>query len=162
MAPKPLLAVESLISEIRGQRVIMDFNLAKIYGVKTKALNQAIKRQADKFPADFVFQLTFNETVELRRVRSQNVTLKRGQHRKYLPYAFTEHGAIMAANVLKSPHASRMSVFVVRAFIRMRSMLSEREELAKELAALENKLTQRLGEHESAIVDILRRVIRLL
>ena len=87
---------------IRGQRVILDSDLATIYGVETRSLNQAVKRNRNRFPGDFLFQLNLKEAREVRRSRSQNVTLKRGQNIKYLPYAFTEHGAVMAANVLNS------------------------------------------------------------
>jgi hypothetical protein len=104
------LALETLIYEIRGEKIILDSDLARIYGVATKAFNQAVKRNADKFPADFMFRLTAREARRLQRSRSQFVTLKRGQNIKYLPYAFTEHGAIMAANVLNSPRAVQMSV----------------------------------------------------
>jgi hypothetical protein len=115
--------LETLIYEIRGQKIILDSDLARIYGVATKAFNQAVKRNADKFPADFMFRLTARKARRLQRSRSQFVTLKRGQNIKYLPYAFTEHGAIMAANVLNSPRAVQMSVFVVRAFLKMRALL---------------------------------------
>ncbi|MBI4024969.1 MAG: ORF6N domain-containing protein [Verrucomicrobia bacterium] len=123
-------AIRSLIVQARRQAVILDADLSRVYGVSTKALNQAVKRNLNRFPADFMFQLTRNETVAIQRLRSQFVTLKRGQHIKYLPYAFTEQGAIMAANVLNSPQAVRMSVFVVRAFVRMRQMLMGNPELA--------------------------------
>jgi hypothetical protein len=105
-----------MIRTIRGQRVILDADLARIYDVPTKRLNEQVKRNAVRFPPDFLFQLTAGEADSLR---SQFATLKsgRGQHRKFLPYAFTENGAIMAANVLNSPEAVRMSVFVVRAFV---------------------------------------------
>ena len=141
--------------------MILDTDLAPIYGVPTKRLNQAVKRNAKRFPPDFLFQLTAEESNSLR---SQIVTLKsgRGQHRKFLPYAFTENGAIMAANVLNSPEAVRMSVFVVRAFVQMRDLLGSTKELAKQLAALEKKLTARLDEHEVAIVEVLRRVMEIL
>jgi hypothetical protein len=153
--------ITPLIRTIRGQKVILDFDLARIYGVPTKALNQAIKRNIKRFPADFVFQLTAAEADSLR---SQIVTLKngRGQHRKFLPYAFTENGAIMAANILNSPAAVRMSVFVVRAFLKMRELLGGTRELARQLAALEKKLTARLDGHEIAIVEVLRRVMDIL
>jgi hypothetical protein len=96
--------IDSLIATVRGQKVILDADLAGIYQVPTKALNQAVKRNREKFPKDFLFELTRDEAKEIRRLRSQLVTLKggRGQHRKFLPFAFTEHGAIMAANVLHS------------------------------------------------------------
>jgi hypothetical protein len=140
MVRSELEPVEPLIRVIRGERVILDADLARLYGVPTKALNQAVKRNADRFPPDFMFQLT---RAEADALRSQFVTLKsgRGRHRKYLPNAFTEHGAIMAANVLNSPQAVQMSVFVVRAFIKMRGVLSDTRALARKLADLEAELT---------------------
>jgi len=114
LVPKKSIArrlpgLEALIYEVRGQKVILDADLARIYGVSTKVFNQAVKRNAEKFPADFMFRLTAEEARELQRSRSQNVTLKRGQNIKYLPYAFTEHGAIIAANVGHSRSRSRAS-----------------------------------------------------
>jgi len=156
-----IATIVPMIRRIRGRSDILDADLARIYGVPTKALNQAVKRNAKRFPPDFLFQLTEEEADSLR---SQIVTLKsgRGQHRKFLPYAFTENGAIMAANVLNSPEAVRMSVFVVRAFVQMRDLLGSTKELAKQLAAMEKKLTARLDGHEVAIVDVLRRVMDIL
>jgi phage regulator Rha-like protein len=150
-----------LIYEIRGQRVMLDSDLAAIYGVETKALNRAVKRNRDRFPKDFVFQLTSRES---RVLRYQFGTLKtgRGQHSKYLPYVLTEHGAIMAANVLNSPRAVQMSVFVVRAFLKMRALLGDKPELAQKLAALEKELKKRLDGHETAIVTILQRVMDVI
>jgi len=154
--------LETLIYEIRGQKVMLDSDLARIYGVPTKAFNQAVKRNVDKFPADFMFRLTAREARELQRSRSQIVTLKRGQNIKYLPHVFTEHGAIMAANVLNSAQAVQISVFVVRAFLKMRALLGDKRELAKKLAALEKDLKQRLDVHEAAIVTILQRVMDII
>jgi len=154
--------VQSMIISVRGQRVILASDLAGLYGVQPKVLNQAVKRNADRFPDDFVFQLTREEAENAVRSRSQFVTSKRGSNIKYLPYVFTEHGAIMAANVLNSPHAVQMSVFVVRAFIRMRGMLSDTRELARQLAALEKELRERLDVHEVAIVSILQRVMDMI
>jgi hypothetical protein len=154
--------ISSRIRTIRGKKVILDFDLAEIYDVRTKALNQAVKRNLSRFPDDFIFQLTKQEAETELRSRSQFVTLKRGMNIKYLPYAFTENGAIMAANVLNSPEAVRMSVFVVRAFVQMRDLLGSTEELAKQLAALEKKLTSRLDGHEAAIIEVLRRVMDIL
>lgn len=153
--------VASRIQTIRGQKVIIDADLAAIYGVTTKRLNEQVKRNARRFPADFMFQLSSAEHTSLR---SQFATLKpgSGRHRKFLPYAFTEYGAVMAANVLNSPPAVRMSVFVVRAFVRMRELLAGSREFAAELKILEAKLTARLDVHETAIVDVLRRVMELL
>jgi hypothetical protein len=153
--------IGSFIRTIRGQRVILDTDLARIFGVPTFRFNEAIKRNRERFPADFLFQLTAEE---FKSLTSQIAILKkgRGQHRKFLPYAFTENGAIMAANVLNSPEAVRMSVFVVRAFIQMRDLLGSTKELAKQLAELEKKLTTRLDGHEVAIVNVLRRVMDIL
>jgi phage regulator Rha-like protein len=150
-----------LIYEIRGERVMLDSDLASIYGVETKALNRAVKRNRDRFPKDFVFQLTQDESELLRR---QIGTLKtgRGRHRKYLPWVFTEHGAIMAANVLNSARAVQMSVFVVRAFLKMRALLGDKRELAQKLASLENELKKRLDVQEAVIVTILQRVMDII
>lgn len=163
-------AIDSVIHTIRGERVILDADLAKIYGVATKVFNQAVKRNREKFPADFMFELTLTEAVNLQRAasqrdshsRSQIVTLKRGGNVKHAPYAFTEHGAIMAANLLNSPQAVQMSVFVVRAFIAMRAALTDTRGLARKLATLEKELTARLDTHETAIVDVLQRIMALL
>jgi predicted amino acid-binding ACT domain protein len=154
--------IDALILELRGQKVILNADLARLYGVSTKALNQAVKRNEEKFPADFMFRLSNHEAEDLWRSRSQFVTLKRGQNIKYLPYAFTEHGAIMAANVLNSRQAVQMSVFVVRAFVKMRSVFSDSRELTRKLALLEQELKIRLNIHEAAIVDVLQRIMRIL
>ena len=150
-----------LIYEIRGERVMLDSDLASIYGVETKSLNRAVKRNRRRFPKDFAFQLTQDESELLRR---QIGTLKtgRGQHRKYLPWVFTEHGAIMAANVLNSRRAVQMSVFVVRAFLKMRALLGDKRELAQKLASLERELKKRLDVHEAVIVTILQRVMDII
>jgi len=137
--------IERKIYLIRGQKVLLDHDLAKLYGVSTKALNQAVKRNADRFPDDFAFQLTLDEAVafsklrtEKKTMRSQNVTASK-RNIRFSPFVFTEHGAMMAANVLRSPEASKMSVFVVRAFVRLRQMLATNTELARKLEALEQK-----------------------
>ena len=168
----PIVAVDALsgrIHLVRGQRVMLDADLAELYGVSTKVFNQAIKRNIERFPADFMFQLTAEEHDSLRSqivtsnaidpLRSQTVTLKsgRGQHRKYLPYVFTEHGAIMAASVLSSPQAVEMSVFVVRAFIQLRELLASNRELADRLDDLERKLST----HDQAIAGLIDAIRRL-
>jgi len=158
----PLNTIEARIHLLRGQRVILDHDLAEIYGIKTRVLNQAVRRNKQKFPVDFMFQLTREETNTVLGSRSQTVTLKRGRNIKYRPYAFTEHGAIMAANILKSSRAVQMSVFVVRAFIKMRRMLTDNKELAHKLAQLERELKKRLDLHETAIVGILQRIMDLI
>ena len=151
--------IDSLIRTVRGQKVILDADLARIYGVPTKALNQAVKRNLKRFPDDFIFYLGFEELEDLK---SQIVTSSSHGGRRKRPYAFTENGAIMAASVLKSPQAVRMSVFVVRAFVQMRGLLGSTREFAKQLAALEKKLTARLDGHETAIVEILQRMMDIL
>lgn len=130
--------VESRIVTIRDERVILDRDLADIYGVPTKALNQAVKRNEDRFPDDFVFRLT---TTEFTDLKSQFVTSNpgRGGTRKP-PLAFTEHGAIMAATILNSPRAVEMSIFVVRAFVRIRELAEQHSEIARRLTALEQKV----------------------
>lgn len=149
---------DGVIRTIRGQRVILDSDLAAIYGVETKALNQAVKRNANKFPEDFMFRLSREEAEDLRGSRSQSVTLKRGQNVKYLPHAFTEHGAIMAATVLNSPQAVEMSVFVVRAFVKMREQLLATATLAKRLAEVEKDLLI----HDAALRELFEQIRPLL
>ena len=136
----PADTISEKILTIRGRKVILASDLAEVYGVATKALNQAVKRNSAKFPTDFMFQITAEEAESLRRARSQFVTLKRGQNINYLPHAFTERGAIMAATVLNSPEAIQMSVFVVRAFVKMREALISRSELERRLLRIENVL----------------------
>jgi phage regulator Rha-like protein len=151
--------VENLIHLIRGQRVILDADLARVYGVPTKRLNEAVKRTLERFPSDFAFLLKPQEVASLR---SQIATSKGRGGRRYLPRAFTEFGAIMAANVLNSPRAVQMSVFVVRAFVKMREALSQNRHLAEKLAELERRLTGRLDVHEQAIVHILDEIKKLM
>ena len=146
--------VGSLIIRIRNQKVIVDRDLAEIYGVETRRLNEQVKRNPDRFPEDFMFQLTKEEADFWARSRSQIAILKRGKNIKYLPYAFTEHGTIMAANVLNSPQAVRMSVFVVRAFVKLREMLATHKELAHKLAELERKLQNHDESIRSLVVAI--------
>ncbi len=156
----PAVHIDSLIHTIRGEKVILDVNLARLYGVSTKALNQAVKRNIDRFPADFLIQLRRHEWVSLR---SQIVTSKKGRGgRRYLPFAFTEHGAVMAANILKSSRAIQMSIFVVRAFIKMREAMTANKALLEKLQELEKKLTQRLDSHEQAIVYVLSELRKLM
>jgi phage regulator Rha-like protein len=150
------IAVESRILILRHQRVILDSDLAELYGVTAKHLNQQIKRNRERFPTDFMFQLTAKEDQILR---SQIVTSsKKHGGRRYPPYAFTEHGAIMAATVLNSKRAIEMSVFVVRAFVRMREMLAKNRQLAAKI----NELDRRLETHDTAIQDIIDAIKELM
>jgi hypothetical protein len=155
--------LQERILTFRDQKVILDADLARIYGVATKVLNQAVKRNAERFPPDFLFQLSPQEVADMPSQivtgsRSQSVTLKRGHNIKYLPYAFTEHGAIMAATILNSPQAVEMSVFVVRAFIKMREQLLATTTLAKRLADVEKLLLT----HDSALRDLYQKIRPLL
>lgn len=150
--------LDQLIRIVRNKRVIRDTDLAAIYGVPTKALNQAVRRNLARFPEDFAIQLTRDEFDSLR---SQIVTLKKtgpGQHRKYLPIAFTDHGALMAANLLRSPQAVQMSTYVVRAFGKLRELLLSQTEILKRLAEID---TQFLG-HDKALRALWREIQPLL
>ena len=159
MPETDLALIEQRIYTIRGVRVILDSDLAALYGVPTKRLNEQYRRNRKRFPEDFAFQLTAKEANSLR---SQFATSSSHGGRRYRPYAFTEHGALMAANILNSPRAVQMSIFVVRAFTKMREALRGTSELARRLAALEKKLTARLDVHEAAIVQVLREVMQIL
>lgn len=166
--------IEPAIRVVRGQKVILDADLARIYGVTTKRLNEQVKRNRGRFPSDFMFHLTPNEGQALQRsgsqfatgsegnLRSQIATSKRHGGRRYLPYVFTEHGAVMAANVLNSERAVAMSVFVVRAFVKLREVLASTDELAKGLDELERKLTSRQDVHEKAILQLFAQIRNLL
>jgi len=140
----PVKHIENRILLLRGQRVMLDSDLAELYGVPTFRLNEQVKRNRERFPADFMFQLTFKE---FRALISQFAISKGRGGRRKSPYAFTEHGAIMAANVLNSPRAVEMSVLVVRAFVRLREMLASNRELARKLEELE----QRIAGHDEDI-----------
>ena len=138
-AEQSLADIASQILVVRGKRVMLDSELAKLYGVETRVLNQAVRRNRERFPGDFVLELTNQEVM---RSRSQSVILNtgRGSNVKHLPLAFTEHGAIMAATVLNSPRAVQMTVFVVRAFVKMRESLLVNAVLAREVAALRSRV----------------------
>jgi hypothetical protein len=152
----PAIAVESRILFLRHQRVILDADIAELYGVPVRVLNQQVKRNQQRFPSDFVFQLTAKEHEILR----SQIVISSDTHggRRYPPYAFTEHGAIMAATVLNSERAVQMSVFVVRAFVRLREMLSTNRRLAGKIYELEN----RLDSHDSDIQDLIEAIKELM
>ena len=162
--------LEPLIFKIRGHRIMLDTDLARIYGVTTSVLNQAIKRNIGRFPSDFAFQLTESEATFLRSQfviskgqtsgnRSQFV-IGSQKHRdpRALPWAFTEHGVLMAANILRSEKAAEMSVYVVRAFVRLRQRMLESEVMARRLAEVENTLRQ----HDESLLDIYYKLEPLL
>jgi ORF6N domain len=146
-----------MIHTIRGQRVILASDLAKLYGVRTLRLNEAVKRNKVRFPTDFMFQLTRVEA--LAHSTSQNAILNaQGANIKHLPYAFTEHGAIMAANVLNSPQAVAMGVFIVRAFVQQREVLAANDAILKRLAEIDKTLLL----HDKALRDIYQKLLPLL
>jgi phage regulator Rha-like protein len=151
----PVERIESAILELRGERVMLDADLAAIYGVETKALVRAVKRNTGRFPAGFVFQLTKEESA---RLRCQIGTSKGRGGRRYPPYAFTEHGAVMLAAVLKSKRAVEVSVFVVKAFIRMRRMLTDQRQFALKLAEIESKL----AAHDQSIKVVFDAIRQLM
>jgi len=132
----PVERITRSILLIRGQKVMLDTDLAELYDVGTKALNQAVKRNRGRFPGDFMFQLTWEEA---ENPRSQIVTLKPGENIKYRPYAFTEQGVAMLSSVLRSARAVRVNIEIMRAFVQLRQMLSSNADLARKLAALEKK-----------------------
>ena len=148
------IRIESLILTIRGLRVMLDSDLAKIYGVSTKQLNQQFKRNRERFPSDFAFELTSQEVADMR---SQFVTSSRRNLRR-MPIAFTEHGAIMLASVLNSERAIEMSLSVVRAFVLMREQLATHKELAEKLSELE----ERVAGHDESIKNLFEAIRQLV
>ena len=186
MAPKkPSLSaepLEPLILRLRGRRVMLDSDLARLYGVSTKRFNEALKRNKERFPDDFAFRLTATELSILRsqiatsrlqvpeikneiHLRSQAMTSSSAQSttdpwggRRSSPWAFTERGALMAANILRSAHAVQMSVFVIRAFVRMREQIAANTAILERLAEIDNTLL----EHDSTLRDIYRKLLPLL
>jgi hypothetical protein len=155
----PLEVIEGKIFVLRGHRVMLDRDLAELYGAETRVLNQAVSRNSDRFPEDFMFQLTMEEGKAVLLSRSQSVTLKRGQNVKYRPYVFTEHGAVMLANVLRSPVAVRASIQVVRAFVHLRQLLATNQDLARKIEAVERKV----GKHDAdlqAILSVLQKLLQ--
>jgi hypothetical protein len=149
------IPVESRIFVLRQQKVILDRDLAELYGVPVKRLNEQVKRNRKRFPDDFMFPLTKTEEAELQGLSDR----KPGRGgRRYAPYAFTEHGAIMAATVLNSERAVEMSVFVVRAFVRLREMMSANQQLASKIDELE----QRLDTHDASIQELIEAIRELM
>ena len=142
---------------IRGQRVVLDTDLAGFYGETTKRFNQQVSRNRQRFPEDFVFQLS-DEEAAASRLQSATLKTGRGQHRKYLPHVFTEHGAIMAATLLNSPRATALSIYVVRAFVELRGIVSSNKELASKVHSLERKVSV----HERNIAELADSMAQLL
>jgi len=168
MNDRELAEIERRIYSIRGVRVILDSDLASLYGVPTKRLNEQLRRNRKRFPEDFAFQLTAEEAGSLRSqfataspspssIRSQNATASK-RNVRYRPWAFTEHGALQAANILNSANAVRMSVFVIRAFVKMREHLATNAAILKRLAEIDRSLLM----HDSALRDIYQKLRALL
>jgi hypothetical protein len=151
----PLERIQHAIMIFRGQRVLLDADLASLYGVEVKVLNQAVKRNAPRFPGDFCFQLNAAEHAILRSLRSQSVTLKRGSHRKFRPYVFSEQGVAMLSSVLRSPRAVQVNIGIIRAFVRLRQMLANNVELAQRL----NQLEKKYNSHFKAVFEAIRQLM---
>jgi len=173
MKPFSTERLEPLIFNVRGHRVLLDADLARLYGVKTFRFNEAFKRNRRRFPDDFAFQLTEREFHDLRSqfaisnaqpsdslgsMWSQFVTTRSRGGRRYSPWAFTEHGALMAANILRSERAVQMSVFVVRAFVRLREQVASNAAILKRLAEIDKTLLQ----HDAALRDVYQKLLPLL
>ena len=151
----PTVSVARQILLIRGQKVMIDMDLAELYGVETKALNQAVKRNKKRFPTDFMFQLTEEEK---KNVVTNCDHLSRLKFSSTLPHVFTEHGALMLGNILTSPRAIEISLFIVRTFVQLREMHSAHKELAIKLEDLERKV----GDHDEAIVNLIEAIRQLM
>ena len=153
-----IVPIESIVNKIvflRGEKVLLDHDLAELYGVETKVLKQAVRRNIKRFPDDFMFELTKEENQSLR---SQNVTLKRGQHSKYSPFAFTEQGVAMLSSVLNSERAIEVNISIMRAFVQLRKMIVSHDKLAGKLAELE----QHMEGHDEQIQAIFEAIRQLM
>lgn len=166
--------IAQLVFFIRGEKIILDRDLASLYGVTTKALNQAVKRNVARFPVDFMFQISKSEYEVLRSqfvtlakgsrptqtgrasfLRSQSVTLKRGQHLKYLPFAFTEQGVAMLSSVLRSSRAGEVNIAIMRTFVQLRRLMETNRDLAQKIEALEKKYDQQFAVVFAAIKELI-------
>ena len=145
-----------IIMRVRGEKVILDADLARLYGVETRRLNEQVRRNIDKFPADFMFQLTRQEFDDLKSQIATSSSSWGG--RRKLPFVFTEHGALQAANILSSSRANKMSVFIVRAFIRLREMALANEQLSKKLILLE----KRVSDHDEILMGLVHEIRKLV
>lgn len=156
----PAKLPESRIITVRGQPVLLDTDLAELYGVATKVLNQSVRRNLDRFPSDFLYALTAAEQKEVALLRSQNVTLKvgRGSHSKYPPFAFTEYGVAMLSSVLRSKRAVQVNIEIMRAFGRLRGFASLHADLARRLREMETKAV----EHDAQFKAVFKEIRRLL
>jgi hypothetical protein len=153
--PIPVERIEKAILLIRGQKVILDSDLAALYGVETRVLKQAVRRNRKRFPSDFMFELTKEEN---RSLRSQNVILEPGRYSKYLPFAFTEQGVAMLSSVLNSERAIEVNIAIMRVFVRLREMMATHKELPFKLVELE----ERLEGHDEQIQNIFEAIRQLM
>ena len=151
----PIRYLDHCIYFIRGQRVMLDSDIAKLYGVTTKNLNKAMKRNQERFPKDFMFQLSKQESNSLR---FQNGTLKRGQHPKYFPYAFTQEGVAMLSGLLRSQRAVKVNIEIMRAFVRLRELITSNKYLAKKINQLEDKIET----HDARFHEVLEAIRNLM
>lgn len=151
--------IESKIYLIRFKRVMLDKDLAELYGVETRTLIQAVKRNKERFPNEFMFKLSKDEAEDVMHSRSQFVILKRGQNLKYLPYAFTEQGVAMLSSVLKSKKAIQVNISIIKTFVKIREMLESNKELASKLKELEGRL-DKSDEEIQNIFEIIKQLIK--
>lgn len=159
---KSIIPVESITSKIlmiKSEKVLLDKDLAELYGVEVKQLKRAVKRNLERFPSDFIFILT---RAEYNSLRSRIGTLKRGEHSKYLPYAFTEQGVAMLSSVLNSPRAVQVNIAIMRAFVEMRKFLHGNDALAQKLKGLEKKTIKKFAEQQKQINIIFEAIKQLL
>ncbi len=163
MAEKSIIPIEKIITNIfliRNEKVILDSNLASLYGVETKILKRAVRRNIERFPEDFMFELTQKEFDSLR---SQSGTLKRGQHSKYLPFVFTEQGVAMLSSVLQSKQAIEVNVAIIRAFVQLRKTLDSNIKISQKIKELELTTNEKFKNHDnqiSIIFDAIKQLIR--
>lgn len=155
----PVESIAGCILVLRGQKVILDADLARLYGVSTKRLNEQVRRNRARFPKDFIFELTSEEKSELVANCDRFNPLK---HSTVFPHAFTEHGAVMAASILNTPTAVKVSVYVVRAFIKLRELLSSHAELSQKLQELESRVEARLDSHDEQIGALIEAIRELM
>jgi phage regulator Rha-like protein len=147
------------IQLVRNKRIILDSDIARLYGVETKVLKQAVRRNIERFPSDFLIQLSKEEYNSLR---SQNVTLKRGEHSKYLPFAFTEQGVAMLSSVLRTPQAIEVNISIMRAFVKIRETLESNQDISNKLKELEKSTNERLSSQEDKIGIIFNTIRELI
>ncbi len=155
--------IQNKIYEIRGQKIMFDFDLAELYDVETRVMNQAVKRNSDRFPEDFMFQLT---TKEWKQLSSSQIVMMENMPKnrtgKYLPYAFTEHGVTMLASILRSEMAIKMNIAIVRAFITLRQLTIQHKDLSTQLNQLRQEMYERFGDHDTQLAAIYNAIEKML